>query len=233
MKIFLSHVSQDRSAAEAIAFSLRERGHKVFLDRDDLPVGQGFDERIERAVKQSEIFIFLISPDSVTAGRYTLTELLFARQKWPSPSGHVLPVRVRTTRREQIPSYLKAVTILEPQGNVAAEASAKVGEMRPHAEADREEVSTATEPSKAVNPIWAFLIQRKNREVLAWIGGGLVVVATGLWAIFVYVFPPKKDLSDATNTEATCGGVAIGGNVSGSTITAGAPMNSNCSTKPK
>jgi TIR domain len=232
MKIFLSHVSEDRSTAEAIAFSLRDRGHKVFLDRDDLPVGQGFDERIERAVKQSEIFIFLISPDSVTGGRYALTELLFARQKWPSPSGHVLPVRVRTTPPDQIPSYLKAVTILAPQGNVAAETSAKVDEMARHAEADFEEASNDTEPGKAVNPLWAFLGQRKNREILAWIGGGVVVVAAGLWAIFVYVFPPNKDAS-AMNAQANCGGVAIGGNVSGSTITAGSTTNSECSPKPK
>jgi TIR domain len=230
MKIFLSHVSQDRAAAEAIAFSLRDRGHEVFLDRDDLPVGQGFDERLERAVKQSEIFIFLISPDSVTEGRYTLTELLFARQKWPSPNGHVLPVRVRETPRDLIPSYLKAVTILEPQGNLAAETGAKVDEMRRRTDADLEEASTATKPRDAVSPPWVFLRQKKNREVLAWIGGGLVVVAAGLWAIFVYVFPPKKDGSDV---QANCGGVAVGGNVSGSTITAGAPMNSNCSTKPK
>jgi hypothetical protein len=233
MKIFLSYVSLDRSTAEAIAFSLRDRGHKVFLDRDDLPVGQGFDERIEGAVKQSEIFVFLISPDSVAEGRYTLTELLFARKKWPSPSGHVLPVRVRATPRDLIPSYLKAVTILEPQGNVAAETSAKVDEMGRQTEADFEEASTDAEPSKAVNPLWAFLSQKKNREVLAWIGGGGVVVVAGLWAIFVYVFPPNRDAVDAASTRANCGGVAIGGNVSGSTITAGPTINSECSPKPK
>jgi hypothetical protein len=129
MNIFLSYASEDRSTAEAIAFSLRDRGHEVFLDRDGLRAGEGFDKSIEQAVNKSNIFIFLISPESVAEGRYTLTELTFARQKWPSPSGHVLPVRVRTTSRDQIPSYLKAVTILEPDGNVAAETSAKVDEM--------------------------------------------------------------------------------------------------------
>ena len=129
MNIFLSYASEDRSTAEAIAFSLRDRGHEVFLDRDGLRVGEGFDKSIEQAVNKSNIFIFLISPQSVAEGRYTLTELTFARQKWPSPSGHVLPVRVRTTSRDQIPSYLKAVTILEPHGNVAAETSAKVDQM--------------------------------------------------------------------------------------------------------
>jgi hypothetical protein len=33
---------------------------------------------------------------------------------------------------------------------------------------------------------------RDKRQVLGWLGGGLVVAATGLWAAFVYVFPPGK-----------------------------------------
>jgi hypothetical protein len=130
MKIFLSYASQDKSAAESIAFSLRSRGHAVFLDRDDLPPGGSYDEQIERAVKESDIFVFLISPDSIADGRYTLTELKFARQKWPDPSGHVLPVIARKTPFENIPTYLKAVTILEPIGNIAAETSVAVDNMQ-------------------------------------------------------------------------------------------------------
>ena len=129
MKIFLSYASQDQAIAEAVAFLLRSRQYEVFLDRDDLPPGESYDQRIERAVDDSEIFIFLISPDSVAECRYTLTELNFAR-RWPDVNGRVLPVIARKTPLEQVPSYLKAVTILEPAGNIAAETSAAVDEMR-------------------------------------------------------------------------------------------------------
>jgi hypothetical protein len=74
MKIFLSYASEDRSTAEAIAFSLRDCGHEVFLDKDALRAGEGFDKSIERAVSKSNIFILLISPKSVAEGRYTPTE---------------------------------------------------------------------------------------------------------------------------------------------------------------
>jgi TIR domain/VHL beta domain len=124
MDIFLSYASPDK-----IALSLRSRGHQVFLDRDDLPAGQSYDEQIAQAVKKSQIFVFLISPDSVGEGRYALTELKFARRKWNVPDGHVLPVMVRKTALEQVPPYLKAVAILEPSGSAAAETSAAVGEM--------------------------------------------------------------------------------------------------------
>ena len=82
---------------------------------------------------------------------------------------------------------------------------------------------------------WSFLVDKSNREVLGWIGGGLVVVATGVWAVIVYVSPPGSSPkpSGGGTTSANCGGVAIDGNVSGSTISAGNVTGSDCSQKPK
>jgi hypothetical protein len=86
---------------------------------------------------------------------------------------------------------------------------------------------------------WRFLRDKRNQQVLGWLGGGLVVAATGLWAAFVYFFPPRSS-SEVTSPEATpstvqanCGGIAIGRDVTGSTITAGTTTNSDCSPKPK
>src|SRR5262245_21300514 len=109
MNIFLAYASEEKEIAESIAYSLRSRQHKVFLDRDDLPPGASYDEQIEHAVKASDIFVFLISPTSVAQGRYTLSELTFARQKWPDPNGRVLPIMARKTPYKDIPGYLKAV----------------------------------------------------------------------------------------------------------------------------
>jgi hypothetical protein len=39
-KIFLTYASEDKTTAESIAFSLRQRHHVAFLDRDDLPPGR-------------------------------------------------------------------------------------------------------------------------------------------------------------------------------------------------
>lgn len=129
MQIFLSYASDDKAIAEPIAFSLRARGHKVFLDRDDLPAGGEYDHKIEKAVQQSALFIFLISPASVAKGRFTLTELEFARQKWKKPDGRVLPVMAAPTPIIDVPSFLKSVTILEPKGNVAAEVASAAVEL--------------------------------------------------------------------------------------------------------
>ena len=129
MQIFLSYASEDKAVAEPIAFSLRSRGHKVFLDRDDLPAGGEYDRRIEQAVEQAGLVIFLLTPASVAKGRFTLTELEFARRKWRKADGHVLPVMVAPTPIADVPGFLKSVTILEPKGNVAAEVASAVASM--------------------------------------------------------------------------------------------------------
>jgi hypothetical protein len=41
--------------------------------------------------------------------------------------------------------------------------------------------------------LWSFLAKPGNRKILSWLGGGAVVVIAGLWAAFVYFFPPKND----------------------------------------
>jgi len=128
-RVFVSYASEDRDVAERVALSLRGRGIAVFLDKDDLPAGGDYDSRICGAIEQSSGMVFLVSPASVRNGRYTLTELKFARQKWPHPKGRVLPVLVAETPPQDIPAYLGAVTLLRPQGNVAAEVSAEVNSM--------------------------------------------------------------------------------------------------------
>jgi hypothetical protein len=90
-----------------------------------------------------------------------------------------------------------------------------------------------------MSSFWRFLRDKHNQQVLGWLGGGLVVLATGLWVAIVHFFPPLKP-SEAKSPEpipfnirADCGGVAIGGNVTGATITGGATASSDCAARPK
>jgi TIR domain len=129
VRIFLSYASEDRSVAERIRYALEACDHDVFFDRSDLAAGVEFDASIAQALKDSDLFIFLISPDSVEEGRYSRSELKMASQRWPEPSTYLLPVLVRPTPIDAIPPYLRAVSILEPVGDVGAETADAVGQL--------------------------------------------------------------------------------------------------------
>jgi hypothetical protein len=129
MRVFISYASEDKRIAEALAHSLRGRRHQVFFDVTDIAAASNYEEQIEEAIRRSHIFVFLISPDSVKPGNFTLTELAFAQRKWPHAANHVVSVVIRPTPPEEIPPYLSAVSILKPEGNPVTEASAAVNRL--------------------------------------------------------------------------------------------------------
>lgn len=130
MRVFLSYANEDRAAAEPLVLLLRGEGHTVFFDRDDLPGGSEYNVRIRKAVNSSDLFLFLISPESVATGRYTLSELAMARRRWPHPNDRVLPVMLRPTPLDAVPPYLRAVTIVDSAGNFSADVGDEVERLR-------------------------------------------------------------------------------------------------------
>jgi hypothetical protein len=121
MKLFLTYASEYQTAADDISLALTGAGHEVIFDKTLLKPGDDYNRRIRDAFSEVDGMIFLITPEAVQLGSYARTELKFARDNWPHPEQRVLPVMLRPTPLKAIPSYLKAVTILKPEGNVAAE----------------------------------------------------------------------------------------------------------------
>ena len=156
--IFISYASEQRVIAEEIALALIGEGHQAFFDRSDLPEGDAYNARIREAIRACDLLVFLVSPEAVSDGRYTLTELRFAEERWRSPAGRVLPVIVRGTDAIAIPAYLRAVVILRPAGNVAAEVVAAV--------------------DRLLKPRWVQILRHYAAAliVLALVGGGV-----GVW----------------------------------------------------
>lgn len=126
MKVFLSYAREQVEIAEEIHSSLLVRDFDVFFDRSKLQAGMEYDETIQTEIESCDLFVFLISPHSIEAGSYTLTELGIAKAKWQNPSGKILPVMVIPTDYSKIDAYLRAVTVLHPQGNIAAEVAIRV-----------------------------------------------------------------------------------------------------------
>lgn len=122
MKIFLSYAAQDREAAKAIYLALRDQGQTVFFDRADLPAGEEYHNRIREAIQSARLFIFLISPDAIDGGSYTLTELDIAEKTGTK----LLPVMLRKTELATLPASIQAVTFLESDGSLPGAVAAEV-----------------------------------------------------------------------------------------------------------
>jgi hypothetical protein len=70
--------------------------------------------------------------------------------------------------------------------------------------------------------VWTFLKDPANQAVLSWIGGGIVVIAGGIWAV-VKFFAKKEDGGERKpSVKAEGGSVAIGGDNKDSPINIGA-----------
>jgi len=122
MRIFLSYASEDREQAKLIYLALRDQGQKVFFDRADLPAGEEYHNRIRAAIDHAHLFVFLISPEALDAGSYTLTELTIAEKS----SRRLLPVLLREIEIAWLPASLQAVTIHRSDGNLPASVAAEV-----------------------------------------------------------------------------------------------------------
>jgi hypothetical protein len=59
--------------------------------------------------------------------------------------------------------------------------------------------------------LWDFVVE--NRETLTWLGGGVVAVAGGIWAIIKHFFPsePRKQLPAGPTVSLSGAGIASGG----------------------
>jgi hypothetical protein len=69
-----------------------------------------------------------------------------------------------------------------------------------------------------LSDIWTFVSDANNRAVLGWIGGGIVVVTGGVWAVITFFMQKGQKGSAPPNVSASNGGVAAGRDIRNSKI---------------
>ena len=212
MRFFLSYASEDKVLAEEVQLALCAPGHEVFFDKQSLAAAGDYNSSIRDAVQQSDCFIFLITPDSVRTGRYTLTEMKYAEERWPSPKGRVLPVMAKVTPWADVPAYLRAVTVLEPKGNLAAETLDAASKM---SAALSPAVGMLAEAPRALHVGWRLGLGAKRAAVGALVGAAMFWLLGALLETLHEALDLHVVVGDAgpyTAMFALMGGV-VGGNV--------------------
>ena len=65
--IFMSYSRHDTAVVDRIVGTLQEAGHKVWLDRHDIPGGKPWRREIVREIEEADAFLIALSSSSVTS----------------------------------------------------------------------------------------------------------------------------------------------------------------------
>ena len=210
MRIFLSYSRNDQAIVERIRAALNAAGFESFLDTKDLPFGQEYNARIKLAIEAADLFLFLASDTSVRPGSYAMTELSFAEQKWPNPSGYVLPVLLAGFGASRLPAYLRPINALQAHENVDAQV---VGWVEDRARLGSSGVPDPESPRARLKR-WARLAQPpilKRQRTFLWSGCFGVIFGIGVVLVSGFFIMTANNLGLGIIADFLPGIVALGG----------------------
>ena len=101
-KVFISYSRKDIESAKRLTAELQKSDFDFWIDWEGIPPTVDWWKEIEKAIEESDVFIFLISPDSARS-RVCKQELEYAVQN----GKRLIPVVVRATEAVEIPSELE------------------------------------------------------------------------------------------------------------------------------
>jgi hypothetical protein len=84
---FLSYSQADKNFAIKLAKKLKSEGFHIWLDQLDIPVGSRWDEEIEKALVECQIFMVILTP-SALASKNVKDEIMYAIES----NKHILPL---------------------------------------------------------------------------------------------------------------------------------------------
>ena len=222
MNIFICHASEDKPSVEPIHLALAAAGYRVFYDESSLPAGGDFHGRILDAINESDLFLFMLSENSIRSGKYTLSELEFAKQKWTSPVNKVLTVDLYNIPTHQVPAYLTATTILTIKGNPAAEVRSAVTNIaNENQDADRTDTDSIRQSDLNIKSDSKLEENNKTSSIdlkdkVWWLNNNwqwLIGIIIALGAILPPIWQSNSNPSNSSTiniTGGTSGGTVIG-----------------------
>jgi hypothetical protein len=232
-KFFISFNSADRSKAHWIAWSLKEAGHEVAVHDWEIPAGGNAPLWMNNRLAWADRLIAVVSPDYLPA-RYSPIE--WASQIWVDPDGtkgSVIPVVVRPTSK--MPPLLQGLSRIDLTNCSEAEARHRLitgvdmpapPERKPAFAKVTGEAPDSQHSAPADKP--TFVRERVQDGVPRWLTLSAAIAAVALaFSAALTLFLGRSTI------QADRGGVAIGGNVTGATITTGGKTNSDSASKPK
>ena len=250
LKVFISY-RRDDSAGQVGRIHDRlqqEFGSDfLFMDVDSVPLGVNFVKLLREEVASCDALLAIIGPNWIGArdqnghlrlenpDDFVRIEISNALKR----GIRVIPILLENTQvptADQLPDDMKE---LAQRNGLTVRHTSFHGDMDRlirelkgdhSSEAATRDASSGT--LRGASQAQRFLDNGRNRALLGWGGGGIAVVIGALWAAY-YFSPPSVPASPSTSVTANCGGIAVGGNVSGATITAGSVASADCAPRTK
>ena len=121
MKAFISHSSKDEEFVQRLATELRSReGIDAWLAQWEIKPGDKIPEKLEEGLAEAEVFILVLSPDSVNSPwveyerqiwiTIQIDEEKRAKQEFRLPGRHLIPVLYRNCQK---PKFLLSIQHVE------------------------------------------------------------------------------------------------------------------------
>jgi WD40 repeat protein len=115
-QVFLAYAYEDKPVMEKIRNSLRREGFTVWTNTTDIQTGEAFEKAIGRGIEQADNVVYLLSPEALQSA-YCQQELNYAL----SLNKRIIPVQVRETDPQLLPSLLRELQYIDLTDNVKDE----------------------------------------------------------------------------------------------------------------
>ncbi len=103
-RIFLSHSSKDKPLADRLVHDLRQAGHDVWYDSDDIHVGDTILEKIEQGLAKCDVMIVILSPAAVQSWMVRQELIFFQNEERRRGRNVILPLLYQDC---EIPRWLE------------------------------------------------------------------------------------------------------------------------------
>jgi hypothetical protein len=119
IRIFISYAREDTPHAYIAYHKLKRAGFLPWLDRESIPAGGEWQLWIDRAVREANIFLVLLSPRSVAHSGYLQKEILLALEQWERKAPgmvYLIPARVEVCPTHARLAHLSWIDVFEETG---------------------------------------------------------------------------------------------------------------------
>jgi hypothetical protein len=133
--VFISCSQKDETSAHELAHALKSMGVSTWMDAGK--PGIKWANQLEKALKESKVFLFLLSPDFLTS-KVTNFELGVALSRVAiAPDTRIIPLVIKPLNKKSLPSPLRELGVIDVKNISSDQAAEKVVQML-------EEVSVGT-----------------------------------------------------------------------------------------